>query len=121
MTDFRTPVTLGTTGLEVGRLGIGSSFGASTKVIEDAAERGANYLYWGSFRRPAFGRAMGNLAKRNRDSVVLTVQSYSRVPALLGPSIETSLRRVASSTSTSCCWANGTSARATDFWRQPFG
>ncbi|MBW2243334.1 MAG: aldo/keto reductase [Deltaproteobacteria bacterium] len=94
MTDFRTPVSLGTTGLKVGRLGIGSSFGASTKVIEDAAERGANYLYWGSIRRPAFGRAMGNLARRDRASVVLTIQSYSRVPALIAPSVEISLRRV---------------------------
>ena len=94
MTGFRTPVTLGRTGLRVGRLGIGSSFGASTKVIEDAAERGANYLYWGSIRRPAFGRAMSNLARRNRESVVLTIQSYSRVPALMVPSVEISLRRI---------------------------
>ncbi len=94
MTDFRTPTTLGTTGLQVGRLGIGSSFGAPTNVIEDAVERGANYLYWGSIRRPAFGRAMRNVAKRNRDGVVLTIQSYSRVPALTGPSVELSLRRI---------------------------
>lgn len=92
--DFRQPVTLGTTGLSVGRLGIGSSFGAPAKVIEAAVERGANYLYWGSIRRPGFGQAMRNVARRNRDGVVLTIQSYSRVPALVAPSIEISLRRV---------------------------
>ncbi len=94
MSDLRTKVPLGETGLEVSRLGLGSSFGAPTSVIEEAVEQGVNYLYWGSFRRPAFGRAMGNVARRNRDSVVLTVQSYSRVAALMAPSVEVALRRV---------------------------
>lgn len=75
------------------RLGIGSSFGAPARVIEDAFDRGINYLYWGSIRRPAFGQAMRNLARRHRDELVLTVQSYSRVPALVRPSVELALRR----------------------------
>lgn len=91
--DFTQRVPLGQTGLRVSRLGIGSSFGASTRVIEEAVEQGVNYLYWGTVRRPAFGRAMRNLARRNREGVVLTVQSYSRVPALVGPSVEVALRR----------------------------
>ena len=94
MSDLRTPVALGQTGLQISRLGLGSSFGAPTKVIEEAVEQGVNYLYWGSIRRPAFGRAMGNVARRNRDSVILTVQSYSRLAALMGPSVELALRRV---------------------------
>lgn len=93
MQDFTRRVTLGKTGLEVSRLGIGSSFGAPTRVIEEAFDRGINYLYWGTIRRPAFGQAMRNLARRARDEVVLTVQSYSRVPALVAPSIEIALRR----------------------------
>jgi len=78
----------------VSRLGIGSSYGVPTSVIEEAVERYVNFLYWGTVRRPAFGRAMRNLARRNRDNVVLTVQSYSRIPALIGPSVEVALRRV---------------------------
>jgi aryl-alcohol dehydrogenase-like predicted oxidoreductase len=93
MQDFTQKVELGRTGLSVSRLGIGSSFGAPVRVIEEAFERGVNYLYWGSIRRPAFGRAMHELARRHRDEIVLTVQSYSRVPALVGPSVELALRR----------------------------
>jgi aryl-alcohol dehydrogenase-like predicted oxidoreductase len=93
MTDFLRQIQLGATGLKVSRLGIGSSFGASARVIEDAFHRGINYLYWGTIRRPAFGKAIRNLARTHRDEMVLTVQSYSRVPALMVPSVEMALRR----------------------------
>lgn len=91
--DFTQKVPLGRTGLMVSRLGIGSSYGASTSAIEEAVEQGVNYLYWGTVRRPAFGRAMRHLARRNRQRVVLTVQSYSRIPKLIGISVEIALRR----------------------------
>jgi aryl-alcohol dehydrogenase-like predicted oxidoreductase len=93
MANFRDPIRLGQTGLSVSRLGIGSSVGRSERFIEAAVEQGINYLYWGSIRRPAFGRAIRNLARRKRESVVLTVQSYSRVAALMAPSVEIALRR----------------------------
>ncbi len=93
MSDFRTPVPLGQTGLQVSRLGIGSSFTGDPAFIEEAVDQGINYLYWGSIRRPAFGRAIKNVARRNRERVVLTVQSYTRVAALMAPSIELALRR----------------------------
>ena len=91
--DFTQNVPLGQTGLMVSRLGLGSSYGAPTSVIEEAVEHGVNYLYWGTIRRPAFGRAMRNLARRRREAIVLTVQSYSRIPGLIGPSVEVALRR----------------------------
>ena len=93
MSDFRTPVALGQTGLSVSRLGIGSSFTKDERVIEEAVEQGVNYLYWGSIRRPAFGRAIRNLATRDREGVVVTVQSYTRVASLMRPSVELALRR----------------------------
>ena len=93
MTNFLEKRELGRTGLRSSRLGIGSSFGAPTRVIEEAFERGINYLYWGTIRRPAFGRALRNLAKRHRDELILTVQSYSRSPRLMLPSVEIALRR----------------------------
>jgi predicted aldo/keto reductase-like oxidoreductase len=65
----------------------------SERFIEEAVEQGINYLYWGSIRRPAFGRAIRSVAKRRREGVVLTVQSYSRVAALVAPSVELALRR----------------------------
>lgn len=94
MSDFRTPVPLGPTDLSVSRLGIGSSFTGDSSFIEEAVDQGINYLYWGSIRRPAFGRAIRNVARRNREGMVLTVQSYTRVAALLAPSVELALRRV---------------------------
>jgi aryl-alcohol dehydrogenase-like predicted oxidoreductase len=90
---FRDAIELGQTGLRVSRLGIGSSSVGSARFIEEAVEQGINYLYWGSIRRPAFGRALRNVARRKREGVVLTVQSYSRVAALIGPSVEIALRR----------------------------
>jgi aryl-alcohol dehydrogenase-like predicted oxidoreductase len=93
VTDLRTPIVLGQTGLRASRLGIGSSFTGDERFIEEAVDQGVNYLYWGSIRRPAFGRAIRNIARRDRGRVVVTVQSYSRVAALLAPSIEIALRR----------------------------
>ncbi len=93
MTDFRASIPFGQTGLQVCRLGIGSSFTGDPAFIEEAVDQGVNYLYWGSIRRPAFGRAIKNVARRNREGVVLTVQSYTRVAALMAPSIELALRR----------------------------
>ena len=82
---------LGRTGLEVGRLGIGASYGAPAAAVEEAVERGANYLYWGSMRRGGFRDALRNLAPR-RERLVLVVQSYTRAAALLGWSLERALR-----------------------------
>lgn len=93
MQNFREPIELGRTGLRVSRLGIGSSAVGDERFVEEVVEQGINYLYWGSIRRPAFGRALRHVARRNRDGVVLTVQSYSRVAALLRLSIEIALRR----------------------------
>jgi aryl-alcohol dehydrogenase-like predicted oxidoreductase len=93
MPEFRDFISLGQTGLSVSRLGIGSSWVGSERFIEEAVEQGINYLYWGSIRRPAFGRAIRNVARRNRAGIVLTVQSYSRVAALMAPSVEIALRR----------------------------
>lgn len=93
MADFHERVAFGATGLRVSRLGIGSSFTGDAAFIEEAVDRGVNYLYWGSIRRPAFGRAIRHVARRNRDDVVLVVQSYTRVAALMAPSVEIALRR----------------------------
>jgi aryl-alcohol dehydrogenase-like predicted oxidoreductase len=93
MSDFREAVLLGQTRLRVSRLGIGSSAVADERFVEEAVDQGINYLYWGSIRRAAFGRALQHVARRNREGVVITVQSYSRVAALLRPSVELALQR----------------------------
>ena len=84
---------LGRSGLPVGRLGMAASYGVPAKAVEQAFERGVNYLYWGSLRRGPFGQALRNL-RPQRDRMVLALQSYTRVAALMRPSVEIALRRL---------------------------
>jgi aryl-alcohol dehydrogenase-like predicted oxidoreductase len=87
-------VTLGRTGLEVSRLGVGSSFGLAEADIEYAFDRGLNYFYWGSIRRPAFGRGVRRVARQHRDDIAIVVQSYTRVASLMRGSLERALKRL---------------------------
>lgn len=87
-------VMLGATGLSVCPLGLGASYGVSGFEVERAFERGINYLYWGSHRKPDFGRAVRKIAQRDRERVVIAVQSYTRVAALMQPSLERALRHL---------------------------
>lgn len=84
---------LGATGLRVGRLGVAASYGVPARAVEQAFERDVNYLYWGSRRSGGFGQAIRNLSPQ-RDRMVLVIQSYSRIAALVGPSLERALREV---------------------------
>lgn len=82
--DFHDKRTLGRTELAVGRLGISAGYGAPAEAFEEAFERGCNYVYWGSRRTEAMGRAIRNLLSAGkRDEMVLVLQSYSRSAALL--------------------------------------
>ena len=89
--DFHDKVTLGRSNLKVARLGLGSSFTAPTAAYEEAFERGVNYFYWGSLRRNFMGEAIRNLAPKYREQLVIVLQSYARVGALVGRSIEHAL------------------------------
>ncbi len=79
--DFTQPVTLGRTGLEVGRLGIASGYWAPADAIELAFERGCNYLTWGTFirgRSPHAAEAIRRIvANGQRDRLVLAMFSYA--------------------------------------------
>ncbi|XXT24231.1 hypothetical protein WME94_22070 [Sorangium sp. So ce429] len=85
--------TLGRTGLGVSRLGLASN-GACRRDVEWAVDQGINYLYWGSLRRPDFGAAVRHLARSRRAELVVVVQTYARVAALVRPSVELALRRL---------------------------
>ena len=92
MNDFLEPREIGRTGLQSSRLGIGSTFNAPARVIEDAFARGINYLYWGTVRQPGFAEAMVNLAKHHRDELIFTIQSYSQDPASIEAEVEDALK-----------------------------
>jgi len=82
---------LGRTGLEVGRLGISSSYGVPGDALERAFEQGVNYIYWGSRRLASFGEGLKRL-RPQRDRFVLVIQTYTRVAGLMAWSLERALR-----------------------------
>lgn len=86
--------TLGRTNLRTSRIGLGSSFGVGATDVERAFERGINYFYWGSIRRPDFGRGVAQVAEKHREDVVIVVQSYTRAACLMRSSVERALRKL---------------------------
>jgi len=91
-TMFQQPRVLGRSGLTTGRLGLGSSYGAPASAFERAFECGCNYFYWGSMRREGMGKAIRHLAGRQREKLVVVLQSYSRLGWRLEPKIESGLQ-----------------------------
>jgi len=79
--DFSEKTTLGRTGLQVGRLGISSSFGAPASAFEEAFEKGCTYFTWGTFikgRSSKMKRAIKNIvASGKRDGLVLSMLTYA--------------------------------------------
>jgi aryl-alcohol dehydrogenase-like predicted oxidoreductase len=83
---------LGRTGLDVGPLGLGSSYGLPAADVERAFERGVRFFLWGSRRRGGFGEGLRNVARRHREDTVIAIQSYTRVGALMPWSVDRALR-----------------------------
>jgi aryl-alcohol dehydrogenase-like predicted oxidoreductase len=81
--DWQPRIVLPHTTLEVGRIGLGASFGVDASDLEYAYDQGINYFYWGSVRRPGFGEGIRRLARRDRDGIAVVLQSYARWPAAL--------------------------------------
>ena len=94
MTAFPERVTLGRSGLQVSKLGLGSSFKAPTSSYLEAFDRGVNYFYWGSIRRSEMGDAIREIAKDRRERLVVMIQSYSRAGRLLTLFVERGLRKL---------------------------
>jgi aryl-alcohol dehydrogenase-like predicted oxidoreductase len=92
---FDRRIRLPHTDLVVGRVGLGSSFGVGPDGLELAFDHGINYFYWGSIRRPGFGRGIRALARRGREKIAVALQSYTRwPPALMRLAVESGLRRL---------------------------
>ncbi len=94
MAAFPTRVTLGRSGLQVSKLGLGSSFKAPTSSYLEAFDQGVNYFYWGSIRRDEMGSAIREIASDRRDQLVVLLQSYSRLGFLLSTFVERGLRKL---------------------------
>jgi len=94
--DFE-KVQLSKTELWSSTLGLGSSFGLAAADIEHAYARGLNYFYFGSARRPGFGRGVRSLVTQgHRERLVLVVQTYTRAASLMKRSLLSGLRALGS-------------------------
>jgi len=79
--NFNEQIILGRTGLKVGRLGVASGYGAPAAAIEEAFERGCNYMTWGTFLKgysSHMREAIGNIvAKLVRDEGLMSMLHIS--------------------------------------------
>lgn len=92
---FEKRVVLGRTGLSVCPLAVSGGYGVDAKSLREAFDRGVNYWYHGSFRRPAMTQAIREIiADGKRDELVLVLQSYTRWSWFLEKSIEHGLRKL---------------------------
>lgn len=74
-----TPRPLCTNGPLVGPLAVSGGYGAPAAAFEMAFERGCNYFYHGSIRRPGMNEAIKTLVKQGkRDELVIVAQLYTR-------------------------------------------
>ena len=84
-------VTLGRTGLSVTRLGVAASYGTDEGMVEEAVERGVNYLWWGALRTKKMARGIRAVARKGREDLVVVVHAVSRKPAAISKGAEDAL------------------------------
>ena len=75
-------VTLGRTGLSVSPIGIASSYGTNEAMVEEAVDRGVNYLYWGAQKTQQMGRGIQRVVRRKRDDLVIVAHTTTRRPSV---------------------------------------
>ena len=96
--SFNEKRNLGRTGLQVGRLGVSSSYGIPSAAIEEAFERGCNYFVLGSFmkgRSREMYRAICNIhAKGKRDQLVIALMDYTHSPLIGDPHFRRGLKKM---------------------------
>ncbi len=81
MGDFPARVKLGRSGLSVSPLAVSGGYGVDARSLRKAFDRGVNYWYHGSLRRPGMTQAIREVvASGQRDQLVVVLQSYSRWP-----------------------------------------
>lgn len=94
MSTLGDKVVFGRSGLRVSRLGVGSSYGVSERACKMAFDAGVNYFFWGSVRTPQMGAAIRDLAKSQRDELVIVLECYARWPWMIRRSVELGLRQL---------------------------
>jgi len=83
--------TLGRTGLSVSRLGVAASYGTDEAMVEEAVDRGVNYLWWGALRTKKMARGIRAVARKGREDLVVVMHAVSRKPATISKLVEDAL------------------------------
>ncbi len=86
--------TLGRTGFSVAPLGLASGYGTDAAMVEEAADHGMNYLYWGAWRSKKMAEGIRNVSKINREDLIIVVQSMARTVFSMSRIVRSSLRRL---------------------------
>jgi aryl-alcohol dehydrogenase-like predicted oxidoreductase len=93
--DLRAYRVLGRTGLEVSRIGLAGGYKIPARAVEKAvAEYGINYFYWET-RKPGMGQALRSLSARDRQSLVIAIQTYDHLGFWAKGSVEKALSALA--------------------------
>ncbi len=92
MSGFADKVALGRTGLQVSRIGVGSSYGVSSRACLAGFDAGINYFFWGSVRTRSMAFAIREIAARQRDDLVVVLESYTRGRRTLRWSVDRGLK-----------------------------
>jgi aryl-alcohol dehydrogenase-like predicted oxidoreductase len=93
MTEFERRVPLGKSGLMVSPLGLGSSYGIPERACHMAFDAGVNYFFWGSVRTVGMGLAIRDIARTNRDGIVIVLECYVRNVRKIPDSVERGLKK----------------------------
>ena len=87
-------VRLGRTGLSVTRIGVAASYGTNEAMVEEAVERGVNYLWWGALRTKKMAAGIRAVARKGRDDLVVVMHAVSRKPAAISKGVENALSQL---------------------------
>jgi aryl-alcohol dehydrogenase-like predicted oxidoreductase len=63
-------------------------------MVEEAVERGVNYLWWGALRTRKMARGIRAAARRRREDLVIVTHGISRKPGPISLLVEDSLRQL---------------------------
>jgi len=85
-------VVLGRSGLSVSRLGIGSGYGTTAAMVEEAVDRGVNYLYWGALRTKKMAEGIRNVVKTKREEMVIVVPIRTSLPLRIPKLVQKNLK-----------------------------
>ncbi len=91
--DFKKRTILGRTGLSISRLGLAGGYGVEAAAVEKAFhEYDINYFYWSSPRRSGMGEGLRNLVKKNREKMIIVLQSYDHIGLTVKRSVHKGLK-----------------------------